>query len=67
MNRIEADSGGNVLVIAIVKGDERYVVVYETESRGDAVRQLGRWALDDSLRFGWKDFDAGIKGMRNLS
>ncbi len=34
---------------------ETYVVIYESEYRGEALRTLGRWAGDIGLRFNWYD------------
>lgn len=48
-------SGGDLNCLALVKGAERYVVLYEDARRSDAVRLLGRWAANPDLSFTWYD------------
>ena len=48
-------------VVAIIKGAEQYVVVYEKndDSAAVALRQARKWAADKSLpNFTWSDADA---------
>lgn len=45
----------DVLIVAVVKGAERYVIAYDHDSRRDALHTLGRWANDKRLSFNWVD------------
>ena len=42
-------------VLALVKGSERYVFLYDDTSRAEALRVLGRFASDPELSFTWYD------------
>jgi len=42
-------------VLAIVKGQEHYVFLYDDESRDDAICTLGRFASNPELSFSWYD------------
>lgn len=45
----------DVNVIAMVKGGERYVFLFDDASRDEALRTLGRFAADPALSFSWHD------------
>ena len=40
-------------VLALVKGNERYVFLYDDTSRAETLRTLGRYASDGDLSFSW--------------
>ena len=42
-------------VLALVKGEERYVFLYDDENRAEALRTLGRYASNPELSFTWYD------------
>ena len=42
-------------VLALVKGNERYVFLYDDESRAECLRVLGRFASNPELSFTWYD------------
>ena len=42
-------------VLALVKGKERYVFLYDDESRAETLRTLGRYASNPELSFTWYD------------
>jgi hypothetical protein len=42
-------------VLALVKESERYVFLYDDESPGTLLQQLGRFAADHELSFTWYD------------
>lgn len=48
----------DVNLLALVKGGERYVFIYEDSSRDETLRTLGRFASDPDLSFTW--YDAAI-------
>ena len=44
-----------VNVLALVKGSERYIFLYDDASVGTLLQTLGRYASDDELGFTWYD------------
>ncbi|QGJ69403.1 Hypothetical protein PBC10988_10850 [Planctomycetales bacterium 10988] len=42
-------------VLALVKGEERYVFLYDDSNRAETLRQLGRFAANPELSFTWYD------------
>jgi hypothetical protein len=45
----------DINVIALVKGGERYVFLYDDDSRAEALRTLARHAANPELSFSWYD------------
>lgn len=45
-------------VLALVKGDERYVFLYDDDCRGELIETFRNWAADPALSFSW--FDAAV-------
>lgn len=45
----------DINVLALVKGDERYVFLYDDASRAETLRTLGRFASNPELSFTWYD------------
>jgi hypothetical protein len=45
----------DINVLALVKGCERYVFLYDDESRAETLRILGRYASNPELSFTWYD------------
>ncbi len=45
----------DINVLALVKGQERYVFLYDDTSRAEALRVLGRFASNPELSFTWYD------------
>ena len=42
-------------VLALVKGEERFVFLFDDANRDDTLRQLARFAADPDLDFSWYD------------
>jgi hypothetical protein len=42
-------------VLALVKGSERYIFLYDDENRRETLRTLGRYASRSDLSFSWYD------------
>ena len=42
-------------VLALVKGKERYIFLYDDTRRAETLRTLGRYASDPELSFTWYD------------
>ncbi|MDR0390724.1 MAG: hypothetical protein LBH59_02370 [Planctomycetaceae bacterium] len=47
--------GQDVNVLALVKGEERYIFLYSDTSRAETLRALGRYASNPELSFTWYD------------
>jgi len=45
----------DINVLALIKGSERYVFLYDDESRAETLRTLGRFASNPELSFTWYD------------
>ena len=45
----------DINVLALVKGEERYIFLYDDASRAEALRVLGRYASNPELSFTWYD------------
>ena len=45
----------DINVLALVKGEERYVFLYDDASRAETLRVLGRFASNPELSFTWYD------------
>ena len=55
----------DINVLALVKGEERYIFLYDDESRAEALRTLGRFASDNELSFSWYDAAVLSQKVRN--
>lgn len=49
-------------VLALIKGQERYVFLYDDESPDALLRTLGQYAADPELSFTW--YDAAVMSQR---
>ena len=56
-----------VNVLALVKGEERYVFIYDDENRSETMRLLGRYASNPDLSFSWYDAAVLSQKMRRES
>ncbi len=45
----------DINVLALVKGSERYVFLFDDSSRAETLRTLGRYASNPDLSFTWYD------------
>lgn len=45
----------DINVLALVKGKERYIFLFDDSQRADALRTLGRFASNTDLSFSWYD------------
>jgi hypothetical protein len=52
----------DINVLALVKGEERYIFLFSDENRSEALRTLGRFASNPDLSFTW--YDAAILSQR---
>ena len=52
----------DINVLALVKGEERYIFLYNDAHRADTLRTLGRYASNPELSFTW--YDAAVLSQR---
>lgn len=45
----------DINVLAMAKGEERYLFLFNDETRAETLRMLGRFASDPELSFTWHD------------
>jgi hypothetical protein len=45
----------DINVLALVKGSERYIFLFDDSSRAETLRVLGRYASNPELSFSWYD------------
>lgn len=55
MNRLQTTEPDDVNVLALVKGDEKYVWLFRDEMQGEALRSMGRYASNPDLSLTWYD------------
>lgn len=60
----QPSSSQDINVLALVKGVERYVFLYDNnkDSKAECLRQLGRFASNPELSFTW--YDAAVLSQR---
>jgi len=49
---------GEINVVALVRGEEQYIFLFDEANRTETLRMLGRYAADPELSFNW--YDAAI-------
>lgn len=52
----------DINVLALVKGPERYIFLFDDRHRTETLRTLGRFASNPDLSFSW--FDAAVLGQK---
>lgn len=52
----------DINVLALVKGEERYIFLYDDSHKSEALRTLGRFASNPELSFSW--YDAAVLSQR---
>lgn len=52
----------DINVLALVKGKERYVYLYDDSQQAEVLRMLGRHASNPELSFSW--YDAAVLGKK---
>ncbi len=55
-----------VNVIALVRGEEHFVFVFDPKRRTELLRLLGRYAADPSMSFNWYDAAVLSQKIRDL-
>lgn len=54
-------------VLALVKGQEQYIFLYDDNHRTETLRLLGRYAADPQLSFSWYDAAILSKKLREMA
>ena len=54
----------DINVLALVKGSERYVFLFDDASRAETLRVLGRYASNPQLSFTW--YDAAVLDRKSV-
>ncbi len=49
-------------VLALTKDNEKYIFLYDDESRQEVLRQFAKFATDKELKFTW--YDAAVMSRR---
>jgi hypothetical protein len=49
-------------VLALVKGNERYIFLFDDDNRIETLRQIGRFAANPDLSFTW--YDAAVMSQK---
>jgi hypothetical protein len=52
----------DINVLALVKGEERYIFLYDDAKRAETLRTFGRYASNPQLSFSW--YDAAVLSQR---
>ena len=45
----------DINVVALVKGEERYIFMFNDHQKGETLRTLGKYASNPELSFSWYD------------
>lgn len=45
----------DINILALAKGEERYIFLYNEDTKSEALRTLGRYASNSELSFSWYD------------
>lgn len=55
MNRIAPATDEDIHIACVVRGVDKYTILYTSATKNDALRVLGKWASDPGLSFTWFD------------
>jgi hypothetical protein len=58
----ELDMATEINVLALVKGNERYIFLFDDDNRVETLRQIGRYAANPELSFTW--YDAAVMSQK---
>ena len=57
----------DINVVALVKGEERYIFLFNDGQKSETLRTLGRYASDSKLSFSWYDAAVLSQKVRGIS
>ena len=58
---------GDINVLALVKGEERFIFLFNDQNRSETLRLLGRYASNPELSFTWYDAAVLSQKVRTLT
>ena len=61
-----ANVSQDINVVALVKGEERYIFLFNDQKKSETLRTLGRYASDSKLSFSWYDAAVLSQKVRNI-
>lgn len=64
MNRFAIETPEDVNVLALCKGEERYIYLFDDASKTEILRALGRQAANVELSLSWADAAVLVKKVR---
>ena len=67
LNTVIIKMSKNINVLALVKGDEKYIFLFNEKNRKKTLRQLGRFASNPDLSFTWYDAAVMSQKVRKLT
>lgn len=56
----------DINVVALVKGEERYIFLFNDGQKSETLRTLGRYASNSKLSFSWYDAAVLSQKVRNI-
>ncbi len=56
----------DINVVALVKGEERYIFLFNDGQKSETLRTLGKYASDSKLSFSWYDAAVLSQKVRNV-
>lgn len=65
--RTGASVSKDINVVALVKGEERYIFLFNDQKRSETLRTLGRYASNSKLSFSWHDAAVLSQKVRNTA
>lgn len=57
----------DINVVALVKGEERYIFLFNDQQKSQTLRTLGRYASNPELSFSWYDAAVLSQKVRNAT
>ena len=57
----------DINMLALAKGEEKYVFLFDDKNRSETLRQLGKYASDPDLSFTWYDAAVLSQKIRTVS
>ncbi len=52
----------DINILALAKGEERYIFLYNDQTKSETLRMLGRYASNSELSFSW--YDAAVMSQK---
>ena len=52
----------DINILALAKGEERYIFLYNDQTKNETLRTLGRYASNSELSFSW--YDAAVMSQK---